>query len=107
LDLTEDQVTADVIDVIREMAGDWQYTGPLKPETRMYADMEIQSLDFVTLASAMVNRYGPIPFDDFYAQLGEQPPETREVTIGQFSEFVYRSLNLVHETALEGIFAED
>lgn len=105
--LTEDQITADVIDVIREMAGDWQYTGPLNPETRMYADMEIQSLDFVTLASAMVNRYGPIPFDDFYTQLGEQPPETREVTVGEFSQFVFRNLNLLEGTTLEGIFAED
>ncbi len=97
--LSADQVTSDVIEAIGEMAGDWQYTGPLTVETRMYADMEIQSLDFVTLASAMVNRYGPIPFDEFYTRLGEQPPETREVTVGQFAEFVFKSLNRVADSA--------
>lgn len=98
-DVTPEQVTETVIDVIREMAGDWQYSGALEPQTRMYADMEIASLDFVTMASALVNRFGPIPFDDFYAYLGEQPPETREVTIEEFSDFVYHSLSQVTESA--------
>ena len=91
--VSPDQVLASLIDVIKDMAGDWEYLGALTPDTRLYADMEIVSLDFVTIASALVNRYGPIPFDAFYAHLGEQPPETREVTICEFADFVYRSLN--------------
>lgn len=95
INVTADEVAIAVTEVIAELAGDWQYSGAITRQTRMYADMEIQSLDFVTLASALVNRYGPIPFDDFYTRLGEQPPETREVTVGEFSDFVFQSLSRV------------
>jgi hypothetical protein len=86
------EVLRAVLEVISEMSEDWEYSGPLTAETRMFADMEVVSLDFVTLASAMVNRYGPLPFDDFYTRIGEQPPESREVTVGEFADFVSESL---------------
>lgn len=90
--IDREQVLAEVIRVIDGLAQDWEYTEELHPATRMYADLEIVSLDFVTIAAAMVNRYGPIPFDEFYARLGEQPAETREVTIAQYADFVWQNL---------------
>jgi hypothetical protein len=80
------------MEIMTELAGDWEYTGVLTPETRMYADMDMKSLDFVTLSAALVNRFGRIPFDELYTQLAEQPPETREITIREYVAFVYRHL---------------
>lgn len=88
--MTRDDVMEQIVKAINDLAGDWDYEGVLDENTRMFADMDVASLDLVTVASTMVNLYGPLPFDAFYQQLGEQPPQTREVTLGELADFVAR-----------------
>ena len=78
------------IETITSLAGEWEYTGPLNPETRLVADLAMRSLDVVILSSAMVRKYGLIPFTELYAEMEQMPPEERDLTIEEFAEFVCR-----------------
>ena len=88
-----EQVLSEVMDVMRGLSDEWEYDGPISPETRFFADMDVRSLDFVILSTALVKRYGRLPFDEFYTQLSERPPEEREVTVREYAEFVKHHLD--------------
>jgi len=90
--LAPSQVLADVIGIIEGLSGEWEYSGEVSPETRMFADMALKSLDFAILSSEVVKKYGLVPFDVFYAEITEVPPEEREVTISEYVDFICRHL---------------
>lgn len=87
-----DNVLENVMKVMGDLADEWEYSGPITPDTRFFADMEVRSLDFVILSTAMVKLYGRLPFDQFYTELSERPPEEREVTVREYAQFVRRHL---------------
>lgn len=91
-----DNVLENVMKVMGDLADEWEYSGPITPNTRFFADMEVRSLDFVILSTAMVKLYGRLPFDQFYTELSESPPEEREVTVREYAEFVRRHLMASH-----------
>lgn len=86
-------VVAAIVDTIAALAGPWEYREPLHADTRLIADLAMASLDIVVLASALTKRYGLIPFDQLYAAMEAMPPEARDLTIGQFADFVYRNVS--------------
>ncbi|MEX0789148.1 MAG: hypothetical protein WD178_00060, partial [Actinomycetota bacterium] len=75
------------------LSNEWEYSGAITSETRFFEDMELRSLDFVILATAMVQRYGRLPFEKFYVELAERPAENREVTVAEYCEFLCRQIN--------------
>lgn len=83
-----ESVLTDVMRVMRDLSEEWDYSGPITPDTRFFADMEVRSLDFVILSTALARLYGRLPFDEFYTQLSERPPEDREVTVREYADFV-------------------
>jgi acyl carrier protein len=87
---TQPRILAEVIDLMTQLAGDWEYSGELSPDTRLLADMGLESLDLVVLGAELQKRYGTLPFTTFLAELGERPPEERDVTIGELVTFVCR-----------------
>jgi len=48
----------------------------------------MKSLDLVVLCTAVVKRYGLIPFDQFYEGMQDTPAEVREVTVTDFVDFI-------------------
>ena len=86
-----DHVFQSVVQAIESLSGDWAITHPLTPETQLIGDLAIKSLDLVVLASSMVKKYGPIPFDRLYARMEDAPPKERDLTIAEFVEFVRRN----------------
>jgi acyl carrier protein len=84
----ENQIFHSVVAAIEGLSADWEYDSELTPETRLIADLQMKSLDLVVLCTTMVRTYGVMPLDDLYTQLGEMPPETRELTLGGLVEFV-------------------
>jgi acyl carrier protein len=80
----------DVLGLITQLAGDWQYSGVVTAETRLLFDLEMESLDLVILGTSLQERYGRIPFSEFLAELGQRPVEERDVSIGELVEFVGR-----------------
>src|SRR5262245_27100376 len=88
---TRSRVMDEVLDLMTELAGDWEYSGLLTPETRLLRDLNLESLGLVVLGEALQRRYGPLPFSRFYAEIGELPPQERDVSIRDLVEFVCRN----------------
>jgi acyl carrier protein len=85
-------VLAEVLDLVNEMAGDWEFDGEVTPDTFFLRDLGLESLDLVVLGTSIQYKYGPLPFAEFLADLGQRPVDERDVTVDQFVEFVTTSL---------------
>ena len=85
---TSTEVRTALFELIRQMAGDWEYTGPVTDRTKLVGDMALQSLDLVVLGSAIQQRYGRLPFAEFLSEIGERPVQDRDVTVGELLDFV-------------------
>jgi len=83
---------ADVVRVLGQLADDWEYYGEITPQTRLFADMGLESLDIVVLATSIQEHYGRVmPFPEFFAELGQR--EIRDISVGEWVDFVYKHLN--------------
>lgn len=88
---TREDVMADVISLLSELAEDWEYTGEITPETRLFSDMGLSSLDIVVLGTTIQERYNQtFPFLKFYEEVGQR--ETPDIPIGDWVDFIYRNL---------------
>jgi acyl carrier protein len=88
--VTHQQVLNDVLNLMTQLAGDWEYPGEITPDTRMLADLAMESLGLVVLGTAIQERYGRLPFAEFLAEIGQRPLEERDLSIGELVEFVCR-----------------
>jgi acyl carrier protein len=78
----------DVLELLNEMAEDWEYEGDIELDTRFIADLELESLDLVVLGTMLQERYGKLPFSEFLAELGEKPVDERDLTAAELIEFI-------------------
>jgi|tagenome__1003787_1003787.scaffolds.fasta_scaffold20083464_2 acyl carrier protein len=91
LDMNIDpQVMAEVMKLLGDLTGDWDYEGEVGPSTRFLADFGMESLDLVVLGTTLQSRYGTLPFAEFLAALGRRPVEDRDVTVAELVEFITR-----------------
>jgi acyl carrier protein len=88
--LTDPQVQHEVLEMVRELAEDWEYDGELTPDTRFLADMGLESLDIVVIGTMIQHRYGRLPFTEWLAEIGERPVEERDVTVAELVDFICR-----------------
>jgi acyl carrier protein len=88
--IAQTKVLDDVLGLMTQLAGDWEYSGVITPETRLLADLAMESLDLVVLGTSLQERYGRLPFSEFLAELGQRPVEERDVSVGELVAFVGR-----------------
>ncbi len=88
--LTDPQIQQEVLEMVRELAEDWEYDGDLAPDTRFLADMGLESLDIVVIGTMIQHRYGRLPFTEWLAEIGERPVEERDVTVAELVDFICR-----------------
>ncbi len=81
-------VMAEVLNLINQMADDWEYSGEITPDTLFLSDMGLESLDLVILGTMIQQRYGQLPFAEFLAEIGQRPVEERDVTVGELVAYV-------------------
>jgi acyl carrier protein len=94
MEKTREEIMDDMLRLLRQLADDWEYTGEITPQTRLFTDMGLASLDVVVLGTAVQEHYGRIlPFQEFYAEVGQR--ETRDIPVGEWVDFIYRHLNNV------------
>jgi len=80
-----------MLGLLRQLAEDWEYTGEISPETRMFADLKLASLDVVVLGASIQEFYGQVfPFADFYTEVGQR--QAQDVSVGEWVEFVAKHL---------------
>jgi len=92
-------VTAGLLELLEELAGDWEYDGEIRPDTRFVADLGLESLEIVVLGTLIQQRYGKLPFSEFLEELGQRPVEDRDLTVQQLVVFVCEHRQPVMEGA--------
>jgi acyl carrier protein len=95
--IAQTKVLEDVLGLMTQLAGDWEYSGVVTPETRLLADLELESLDLVVLGTSLQERYGRLPFSEFLAEIGQRPVEERDVSVGELVAFVGRHSTRITE----------
>lgn len=81
-------VLAGILELLDELAGDWEYDGRIEPGTHFIADLGLESLEIVVLGTMIQQRYGHLPFAEYLDQLGQRPVEERDVTVAEVAAFV-------------------
>ncbi|HSD78778.1 MAG TPA: acyl carrier protein [Solirubrobacteraceae bacterium] len=82
------QVLATILELLNELADDWEYDGEIGPGTRFVADLGLESLEIVVLGTLIQQRYGRLPFAEYLEELGQLPVEERDLTVAALVEFV-------------------
>jgi acyl carrier protein len=82
------QILHEVLALMNQMAGDWEYSGNIGADTRFLGDLHLESLDLVVLGTMIQQRYGRMPFAEFLAEIGQRPVEERDVTVGELVSYV-------------------
>lgn len=89
-----EDILADILHLLRQLADDWEYSEEITEETRLFQDMGLESLDVVVLATAVQEHYKQVlPFPEFFARVGER--EQRDIAVGEWVDFVYEHLDAV------------
>ncbi len=88
--LTPDAILADLARILSEFQGR-EYSDPITPETRFFADLGLASIDAVVLGEELQEFYGQsLPFADLLAELGRR--EDRDVSVGELASFLHGNL---------------
>ena len=82
------QVLDGILDLLAELKEDWEYTGEIGTETRFIADLGLESLEIVVLATMIQQQYGRLPFPEYFDEIGQRPVEERDVTVAELVRFV-------------------
>ncbi len=86
-----------VLELLGELADDWEYIGDIGPETRFIADLGLESLEIVVLGTMIQHRYGRLPFPEFLDELGRRPLEERDLTVAELVAFVSQHRQAIPE----------
>jgi acyl carrier protein len=87
-----EEIMADVLALLEQLASDWEYTAAITAETRLFADLGFQSLDAVVLGTAIQEQYRQqMPFAEFLAEIGRR--EVRDISVGELVEFFHQHVN--------------
>ena len=85
-------ILEDVLMLLRELADDWEYGGTITSDTRLVAEMGLESLDVVVLALSTQEHYGQtMPVAELFAGIGER--DDRDMSVGEWVDFIHQHLN--------------
>ncbi len=82
------EVLSGILALLSEAQGDWEYTGEIGPQTRFVADLGLESLEIVVLSTMVQQRYGRLPFPQFFDEIGQRPVHERDLTVAEVAMFV-------------------
>jgi acyl carrier protein len=82
------QVTEGILELLSEAQGDWEYTGEIGPHTQFVADLGLESLEIVVLSTMVQQRYGRLPFPQFFDEIGQRPVDQRDLSVADLAAFV-------------------
>jgi acyl carrier protein len=88
---SREAILADVLELLRNVARDWEFESPLTAETRLFNDLNFESLDLVVLGAAVQEHFGQkFPFPEFFAEIGQR--DARDLTIDEWVGFIHQHL---------------
>jgi acyl carrier protein len=82
------QVMEGILELLSEAQGDWEYEGEIGPDTRFVAELGLESLEIVVLSTMVQQRYGRLPFPQFFDEIGQRPVDQRDLSVAELAAFV-------------------
>jgi acyl carrier protein len=82
------EVMGAIFALLNEVKEDWEYEGEIEPDTRFIADLGLESLDIVVLSTMIQQRYGRLPFPEYFEEIGLRPVQERDVSVADLARFV-------------------
>jgi acyl carrier protein len=80
-------ILEDVLELVNQLAKDWEYSGGISPDTLLFADLGFESIDAVVLASFIQERYKQqFPFPQLLAELGRR--EVKDIRLSELVDFI-------------------
>jgi acyl carrier protein len=100
---TPEQILDDIVGLLQQVARDWEYDGPLTGDTRLFADLNFESLDLVVLGTAVQEHFNRrFPFTEFFAELGQR--QATDLTVAEWVGFIHRHMQEPEQAAVaEGV----
>jgi len=81
-----------VLRTIEELSRDWDYSRPVGPESLLFTELGLESLDVVVLGTAIQEHYKfQMPLAELLADVGQR--ERRDLSIAELVDFADRYLN--------------
>ena len=88
---TREEVSAHLMGLLKQVAHDWDVEGGITEQTRLFADLNFESLDLVVLGTTLQEHYArSFPFAEFFAEVGRR--QEKDLTVGQWLDFLYEHL---------------
>lgn len=90
--LDRESVKNALMDMLKELREDWEYSGELTEETGIFGDLGFESVDAVALSAAVEDHFGrSLPFAEFLTRAREQ--NLKDISIGFFLDFLMLHLS--------------
>jgi acyl carrier protein len=90
--LDRETVKNGLMNLLKELREDWEYSGELTEQTGIFRDLGFESIDAVALGTAVEEHFGQtLPFAEFLTRASEQ--ELEDITIGYLLDFLMLHLN--------------
>jgi len=91
VEVTQEQIAADLEGIFHETMGDWEYSGEITPDTRLFADLGLESIDVVALGGAIEEHYRRnFPFAQWLIQMRDQ--QVDDIRVKDVIQFLHDNL---------------
>jgi acyl carrier protein len=91
VDVTRERISTDLEKIFTETMGDWEYSGKITPETRLFADLGLESIDMVALGGAIEEHYRrTFPFAQWLNQMRDQ--QVDDIRVNDVIQFLHDNL---------------
>jgi acyl carrier protein len=91
MDYNREQVMSEMLELLSQLADDWEYSGDITPDTDLFADMGLASLDVVVLAMSVQQHYERVlPFADLFADMGQRG--IKDLSVKDWVDFIHTHL---------------
>ena len=90
--LSRDSVRGDLIQMLKEIRADWDYSVEITEETGLFRDLGFESIDAVALGSALEEHFNrTLPFAEFLTKARDE--YLADITVGYLLGFLVSNLN--------------
>jgi acyl carrier protein len=88
---TREEIQNYLLQTLQELCHDWDYSRPVGPESLLFTELGLESLDAVVLGTIIQEHFQrPMPFAELLAEIGR---EQRDLSIRELVEFIDRNVN--------------
>ena len=87
---SKEQVQGYIYERLAELSADWDFDAEVGPDTLLFTQLGMESLDAVVLGVSIQEHYGrQMPFAELLTSLGEQ---RRDLSVRELVDFVHEHL---------------